>query len=84
LTSWSNSKDQAKAEGRLTEFRRGIQTIHNQLTDHAREFGELLYHHRHAMLAVRLAVIRPVVVYWGVHHFQEIVFVKDLYLLEKH
>jgi hypothetical protein len=72
---------EAKELGLANAFQSAAKTILARLQSDPLEFGEPQYSHAEAKLLVRVAIVQPLVVYFGVHVPEEIVFIKDFLLL---
>ncbi len=71
----------ADREGFGAEFLAAMSNVYRQLQASADTVGEPLYDLPHARLQVRQAVIRPVVIEFGVHYSAAVVFVRSFRLL---
>jgi len=59
-----------------------VKTIDERLRENPREFGEVRYRLERLQLEMRVAVVRPIAVQFGVHVTQKIVFVSKHDLLD--
>src|SRR3954464_15583578 len=65
----------AIARGDVQAFPAALVAIDQDLRTRSRTFGEPLYNLHN--LQIRMGARRPVVVYWGVHDEEPVVFVRD-------
>ena len=73
--------EQAAEEGRGPAFAWGIASALKRLRRDARAFGEARFNLYQMKLLVRVGVVRPAVVLYGVHTERPLVFVRRFHLL---
>lgn len=71
----------ANSQGRSKEFAKALVAINQRLATDPLMFGEPLYDLPDAKLRVRTAIILPLVVYWGVHQEENIIFIQEFKLV---
>lgn len=72
------ARDSAAADGRRAEFLAALRTTLERLRDEPQATGEELYDLHALRLTIRLAVLLPVVVEFGVYADRRFVFVRDV------
>ncbi|TMQ33249.1 MAG: hypothetical protein E6K70_14150 [Planctomycetota bacterium] len=64
--------------GKGKEFVRGARIIINKLQNEALTFGEPHFHLRHLELEIRIAIVSPLAICYGVHEKSRSVFIKEV------